>query len=248
SKRMTLTRKGQELYKHAARLFEVSDEIERYVKELESVGEVNLRIGVSDEVERPFIADVVGSLAKSNQGKKLSISIISNSHEEISKRVFNHELDVVISNREIRSGLHLVAKIEIPVLLVAASASPEGGMISSSPEKIFSSLEVDLIMADEDLTLGKETKKFLKSVRLSKRVAITSNILSCLVRLVQENVGAAFLPVAYVSKELQKGSLRAYGPRPGYWNHSIYIYTPKMGSKDLALSLVKIIQDLTVMR
>jgi len=249
-KKLNLTPRGIELYKYAARLFEVSDEIDRFVKNLETVNELRLNLGVSDEVERPFVADVAGKLLKISQGKKLSIQIISKSHAEIGDLLEANDVELIITNKEIRANLKLVARLDIPVLLISTVASVENqhALGPGQAKLLLESLGQPLIVPTEDLVLGSETKKFLKRMQMDPPVAISSNIVSCLVRSVQEGAGAAFLPIAYIAKELKKGSLKAYGPSQGLWCHSIFLYTLKTSQSDLSQALGKIMLDLSLLQ
>lgn len=249
SKRFALTPKGKELYQYSARLFEVSAEIDLFLKNIESAEELNIKLGVSEEVERPFIAEVAGRLTKSHHGKKLSVLILSKSHDEIARLMQNENLDFIITNKEIRGGLKMILKLEMPVQLAVSGNATVSGFAtgSQSASKILNSVEMDMILPDEDLVLGKETKKFLRQHRIKKHVSISSNIVSCLVRSVQEDAGIAFLPTPYLSKEIKRGTIRVMGPRQGFWSHSLYVYSQKSDRSNLAESLTKIIQDLSVL-
>ena len=180
----------------------------------------------------------------------MSIRILSKSHGEIVDLLDSKEVDVIITNKEIRSSLKLITRIDIPVQLISTVASAEGqrAMGLQQPNLIFDSLGQELIVPTDDLVLGKETQKFLRGIQLNPPVAISSNIVSCLVRSVQEGAGAAFLPIAYISKELKKGTLKAYGPSQGFWNHSIFLYSQKSNASDFSHALGKIMRDLSLIQ
>jgi LysR family transcriptional activator of nhaA len=249
SKQFTLTPKGKDLYRYATRLFEVSNEIELFIRNAEYAEELKLRIGVSDEVDRPFVAEVAGRLTKSNQGKKLSILILSNKHDEITKLIHEDALDIVITNREVRSGVKIVNKCDLPVMLMASKNTKTesvGPSAHGNPQRLLELLESDLILPDEELVLGRETTRFIKKNKIKRHVAISSNIVSCLARSVQEDAGVAFLPMAYMGKEIRRGSLGVFGPKQGFWNHSLYVYSRKVDQTGLPEALAKIIQDLAM--
>src|ERR1700722_9428320 len=80
---LTLTPRGKQLFEYSAQVFERTEEIERFIRRNEKVKEFDLRIGVSTEVERPFVADVLGRLMKIHGSKRITSTIVSGSHEEI---------------------------------------------------------------------------------------------------------------------------------------------------------------------
>jgi hypothetical protein len=67
------------------------------------------------------------------------------------------------------------------------------------------------------------------------------------VRAVEEGVGAAFLPVAYVKDHVERGSLSIYGPKGGYWQHALYLHAEKQKPNEFVGGLAQIIQELSAL-
>jgi LysR family transcriptional regulator, transcriptional activator of nhaA len=241
-----LTTKGQGLFLYAAQIFDVTDHMEKYLKKnVQSEGH-RLNIGVSDEVERPFIADVVGKLIKTNSVKNLIPSILSKKHAEVVNLLSNDEIDLMITNEK-NSELKLVYTTSIPVLLI--SANPIAMQKSQqSLNGLMKMIGQDLILPVDDMILAAQTKNFLKKKNIQFEAALTSNILACITRAVQENLGAAFLPAAYVQRELKSSTLFAYGPKEGFWKHNIYLYTNKKNTNAFISSLSRILQDFSALK
>jgi LysR family transcriptional activator of nhaA len=243
---LQLTPRGEVLFKKASHLFEVVQDIENFVLNEEETDSVSFRVGVTDEIERPFLSDVIGQLIKSQSSKKISASIVSKAHEEIVDLAHGDNLDIIISDRKI-SGLNLVDEYKIPVMLLSSrDFSGTKIQLMSNAGNLLKSLEQDLIQPSEDLLLGSETRAYLKDIGIKPHVAISSNILACIVRSVQEHVGAALLPTLYVNKEIKKGSLFAYGPQNGFWKHHIYLYSKSKKKEELILLFSNIIRKLTL--
>jgi LysR family transcriptional activator of nhaA len=243
---LQLTPRGEALFKKTSHLFEVVQDIENFIANEEDLDSVSFRVGVTDEIERPFLADVIGQLMKSQSSKKISATIISKAHAEIVDLALGDRLDIIISDRKI-TGLNLVDEYKIPVMLVS-SKNYLGTKVQqmSNVGNLLKSLEQDLVLPADDLLLGAETKKYLKEMEIKMHVAIRSNILACMVRSVQEHVGASFLPTLYVNKEIKNGTLYAYGPQNGFWKHRIFLYTKSQKKKELILLFSNIIRKLTL--
>ena len=210
----------------------------------EKIKDFDLRIGVSDEVERPFVADVLGKLVKLHGSKKLSSTIVSGSHQEIVSLLAEDKIDVVISNQKIAHA-QPYGELHIPVVL--ATANIEEPLRLNSATNIQSALEKlgqSLILPMDQMVLGKETRDYLKRQGVKIVTSLQSNILACIVRAVEEGVGSAFLPVAYVNFQVKKGLLRSLGPREGCWQHTLYLYAEKGSTNEFLGDLFKIIQNL----
>lgn len=245
---LALTPRGKELFEYSSRFFQITEEIERFVRKHEKTKEFDLRIGVSEEVERPFVADVLGRLVKLHSRKKISSTIISGSQPEIVDLLANDQVDVIISNQKVVHA-HPYVELRIPVILVTANIN-EPLRFSSGPFSVQSALEKlgqSLILPMAQMTLGSETRDYLRQNNVRSFTSLQSNILACIVRAVEENVGAAFLPHVYVNYQLKRGLLRSFGPRDGYWQHSLYLYAEKDSRNEFLDDLVKIIQDLNVL-
>ncbi len=243
---LQLTPRGEELFIKASNMFHIVQDIETSIANEEIPDAVHFRVGVTDEIERTFMSEILGQLIKSQSAKKITAAIISKSHKEIIDLAMGDSLDIIISDRRI-AGLHLVDEYEIPVMLVSAR-NFNGTNIQQMAKaaNLFKALEQDLLLPTDDLLLGIETKLFLKEAELKPHVSVRSNILACIVRSVHESVGAAFLPTLYVKKEIKNASLFVYGPQNGFWKHRIYLYSKSKKKHELILLFSNIIRKLTL--
>jgi LysR family transcriptional regulator, transcriptional activator of nhaA len=245
---LALTPRGKVLFEHSSRFFQVTEEIERFIRKSETTKSFDLRIGVSDEVERPFAADVLGKLMKIHGSKRISSTIVSGTHQSIVDLLADDQTDVVISTQKI-SGSSLLAELKIPVIL-ATRRSPESLRIgkSSNVQSALEQLGQSLILPMSQMVLGKETRHFLKANGVKSFTSLQSNILACIVRAVEEGVGAAFLPAVYVSQQIKNGLLTTVGVSEGYWKHTLYVYAEKGSGNEFIGELVKVINDLNALK
>lgn len=243
---IVLTPRGRDLFEYSSRLFEVSEQIDRYITKSDQIKEFDLRIGVGAEVERPFIAEVLGRLMKIHGAKKISSTILSGAYEEIVTMLSEDQVDVIVTNRKV-PGPTLIAEMNIPVILVSASDADSVRANSSNIQGTLERLGQSLILPLPQMTLGRETREYLKKIGIRSFTSLQTNILACIVRAVEEGVGAAFLPVAYVNVQIKKGIVRAYGPHDGFWRHTVFVYSLKGKSNPFFNDLVKILNDLAAL-
>jgi LysR family transcriptional activator of nhaA len=221
-KSISLTAKGRELLKTSSLFYDLRDEVTKLSEDEDSDSNETLRILVTNEVERPFVAEVVSKLAK-RERKKLAI-LASTTDEALSKTV-NNETDILLSHEKVDSSWSHV-KVDFPVFL-AISSRKAGVPAFDDPSKIEKILEYfgeDLIIPSTDTKLGQEFRNFSKKHKIKKDVVMETNIVSCLVRFVASGTGCAFLPLPYIKSSLYQNHIQLLGPHQGFWNHSIYIY------------------------
>lgn len=224
-KSISLTAKGRELLKTSSAFYDLRDEVTK-LSDLDEADAVpdTLRILVTNEVERPFVAEIVSKLAKREKRK---LAILASTTEEAFTKTANNETDILISHEKVESSWSHV-KVDFPVFL-ATSVRKQGMPAFDDPSNIQKILEYfgeDLIIPTDDTRLGQEFNHFRKKHKLKKDVIMESNIVSCLVRFVASGSGCAFLPLPYIKSSLYQNHIQLIGPHQGYWNHSIYIYAP----------------------
>lgn len=222
-KSISLTAKGRELVKTASTFYDLRDEVTKLSdREDHAAKPDTLRILVTHEVERPFVAEVVAKLAKRDRKK---LAILASTTEEALSKTENNETDILLSHEKVDSSWSHV-KVDYPVFL--ATSIRKGGLPAfddpSNIQKILEYFGEDLIIPTADTKLGQEFHHFKRKHKLKKDIIMESNIVSCLVRFVASGTGCAFLPLPYVKSSLYLNHIQLIGPHQGYWNHSIYIY------------------------
>lgn len=222
-KSVSLTAKGRELLNSSSLFFELKDDVERCIeKKTEKRNIPSLRILVTDQIERPFVAEVVSKLSRKVE---LKMSIYSSTTEEALSKTENNETDILLSHEKVNSSWNHL-RIDFPVFFVTSSAIPQSPTFDnpSNISKILNYFGEDLIVPATTLKLGKEFAHFSKKHSIKRKVLLESNIVSCLVRFVAAGSGCSFLPLPYIKSSLYENHIHLVGPRDGYWKHAIYIY------------------------
>lgn len=222
-KSVSLTSKGKELQKSAALFFDLKEEVAKVTEE-KSTSPLRpaLRLLVSDEIERPFVAEVVAKVEKRFKGK---IEIFSAGTSELLQKADHKQSDFLLSHERLDSSWNLV-KVDFPVYLVTSSSIPKLPTFDhpGNIQKVLHYFGENLIVPAPSMKLGKEYSSFKKKNQLKVNVKMESNIIACLVRFVVSGTGCSFLPLPYIKSSLYDSHLHMIGPREGYWKHSIYIY------------------------
>ncbi len=211
-RRMRLTAQGENVFIYCKKIFELTGELETNVFHRDSQKTRPLLFAVSDQVERPFVADLLSPLLRKRGGNHQVFSIVCESEDESLARCRKAELDLLLTNHPILSeDLELLVHGEVPVYLFFHK--------NSSPSE-----RRHLLLPSEKARLRHETDLFLRRKKGKFSVVMESDLLSIVVRGVLDGAGSAFLPRAYMQDFLKTGWLRMQGPKAGYWKHSFYLY------------------------
>ena len=240
-KTISLTAKGRELLKTSNAFYDLRDEVSRLSESKDEVEPREMRILVTHEIERPFVAEVVSKLAKR---EKKRLAIISSTTEEALTLAESTPTDILLSHERVDSSFSHV-KVDFPVFFATANRSPSRPAFNdpSNVEKIIEYYGEDLIIPTKDTKLGQEFESFRKKNKINKDIILESNIVSCLVRSVASGTGCAFLPLPYVKSSLYQNHIQLIGPQQGFWKHSIYIYANMSKSELETHPLVKYIRN-----
>lgn len=227
-KSISLTKKGRELLSTAGAFYELREDISRLSEVEAPRSKKSVRILVSNEIERPFVAEVV---AKLSRRERVPMSILASSTEEALSSA--DDGDIVLTHEKIDTKIGHV-KVDFPVFFATSIRTPERPAFNdpSNIQKIIEYFGEDLIIPSLDTKLGEEFESFRKKNKIRKDIILESNIVSCLVRFVASGAGCAFLPLPYIKSSLYHNHIQLIGPQQGFWKHSIYIYS-HLAKKDL---------------
>jgi LysR family transcriptional activator of nhaA len=238
-----LSTRGRALYEESRGLFDIADSISSHVKVIDPGREITFRVGVSSDIERPFVAEVIGQILRTRRAKNIKFEVISKEHKEIAADFRSGDIELVITNSKI-ADRPPAYDFSFPVFLVTSKVQKNSRSLNESNLKaIFQSLEEDLIIPSEGHVLRFELDRFLSKISSHPQVVFESNILACVIRAIQEGVGCSFLPKPYVQKDLKRGILSAIGPQKGYWQHRVSAYVGKRADEVIVKGLMQVIQD-----
>jgi LysR family transcriptional activator of nhaA len=221
---------GKVLYEESKHLFEIAESLSNTLEGQDLTKSAAFRIGVSDEIERPFVAEIVGKLLRSKANQRIKFDVISRDHESICESLGQSKFDLVITNLPV--GKKSPAYIfDFPVHLVTSKKQKEFKHINEmNLNAVFQILDEELIVPSKGMVLRDEIQSILKKLPSPPQIAFESNILACTVRAICEGVGCGFLPLPYIRHDYKQGLLSIVGPSKGYWRHRVYFYAnPRVG-------------------
>jgi LysR family transcriptional regulator, transcriptional activator of nhaA len=222
---LDLTPKGKILFDKAVGVFSGVDDITNYIQKKQSIEQNLYSIAVCDEIERPFISDVVGQLVHAKISESYKYDIISKNQFEITPEFYNSKHDLFITNRVLKKTRPFKV-FEFPVNLVTSKPAEVVHKLKDSPVKrMLVGLGEKLVLPSQGVSLREELDHFLNDIDLDYKVAFESNILGCVTRAVKQKVGCSFLPMPYVYEELKQKRIAVLGPKKGFWQHKIYMYS-----------------------
>ncbi|WP_374031415.1 LysR family transcriptional regulator [Bdellovibrio bacteriovorus] len=229
-----LTPEGERTFAYCKKMFDVAADFAESLKSPTEKQSQRIRIGVSDQVERPFIADLLAPLIREQKRGVEKIFFVSSAPSDaLVTQLRSREIDLLLTNKPIYADdVTELATAEMPVnLMVSTKNLKERKMRISrntSALEFLNAVPWGLIIPSYKMKLRHETDLFFQEIRARKKVVFESDIMSVVGRAIVDGAGVGFLPVPYVMDEVQSGVLTLLGPKAGYWKHTLYL----LGRKD----------------
>lgn len=240
---MELSARGRSLFEKSRELFEIADSISVDLSQKPIDRTVELKIGVSEEIERPFMAEVVGRLLRRRRLKQIKFDIISRGHDQIVRDLQHDRIDMIFTNSPVQN-FKAALEFDFPVYLVTSKKQAEIKHLNElNVSAMIKILNEGLVAPTKGLALRNEIEQFLDNLSLSPSIVFESNILACTLRAIREGVGFGFAPLPYIQSDLRSGSVSILGPARGYWQHRIYLYASPRMEGDLAKNIGQVIQE-----
>ena len=229
-RRNELTEKGAIVYGLCRTMFEISEDIKELISKKVPSASRWIHIGVSEEVERSFVFDVVSLFLKEHgllQRPKVSVN--SGTDAQLLERLRFGELDIVFTSTSmIHPELDVLDCAETPVALICPSkwkisSNTEKLKAAEAIKKIFGGEYAQWLMPSSQMKLRSQIDIFFAENKLKGRIVFESDVPAALVRGVGDEVGLTFLPLLYVARAIREKSVRALGPKAGYWKHRVWL-------------------------
>lgn len=222
---LELTPKGIILFEKTVNMFVNVDDIDNFVQKKQPIVQNLYSVAVCDEIERPFISEVIGKLINSKISENYKYDIISKNQFDIVPEFHALKHDLFITNQLLKKSKPIKV-FEFPVNLVTSMSTEIVHKFKDSSFKgMLSGLGEKLVLPSQSLILRDELDHFLENFNLDNKIAFESNILACVTRAVKLKIGNSFLPVPYVHDDLKNKHISLLGPKKGFWQHKIYLYT-----------------------
>lgn len=226
---LVLTDEGQHVFNYCKKMFEISDELEEYLKgESPLQGRGVVRIGVSQQIDRPFVAEIINSaLRLSDTTSTPLISLVSENDNHLLSDLKIQKIDVFIGNHAVYDDeFEVVSTLNMPVALVAAPQLAEA--LNITPRSTFADVLKKggkrLLLPSRELKLRQEIDLYLQRKKLLNNLGLLfeSDAMSTICRSVSDEMGLAFVPLPYIKRELKQNKIKTYPfTKVGLWHHKL---------------------------
>jgi LysR family transcriptional activator of nhaA len=224
---MELTADGEVAYGYCRKMFEIAEEFSDVLNQTNLSRGPRIRIGVTDEIERPFITDLLSAVIRGKElPKQPMVSMLSDNHTELLGQLETRQIDLLLSNQPgYGEDLQTLATVDLPVILVISARLLKTAKIPAEATipQLLRTLPGGLVLPTAKLRLRAEIDLFLQKHHVVKPVVFESDILAAVIRAIVDGVGFGFIPFPYVSREINHGSLKHFGPENGYWKNRLLL-------------------------
>lgn len=231
---LQLTPEGEKAYAYSKKIFDIANEFAESLRSPTEKQSQKIRIGVTDQVERPFIADLLSPLIREKRRNIEKTFFVSSAPSEILlNQLRSEEIDLVLTNKPIYAeDVKELASANMPVNLMVSSKNLKDMKIrtsrNTSAVDFLNAVPWGLIIPSYKMKLRHETDLYFQEIKARKKVVLESDIISVVGRAIVDGAGVGFMPVPYLLDEVNNGTITLLGPKAGYWKHSLYL----LGRKD----------------
>lgn len=240
-----LTHDGKIIFSFCEKMFSETKHITNFIKNKSLYERESISIGVSEQIERPYIADILGGLITQTREEFPKIRMQTLPSNEMLSMLKMDTIDLVITHDKVSVKNIDFLTLDVPVALAGKRALLDNCSNDRNKIKIFlKNFNGGLIAPIETFKLRIETDIYFSKTSFPPEIVFESSNMSANIRAISEGVGIGFLPLIYISKEIQNKNLTYFMPENGLWTHSIYIYYSKTSiNKKSIQNLLKLFQE-----
>lgn len=231
-----LTYEGERVYGYCKTMFSAADDIKEFLRAPNQNSGVKVRIGISGQLERPFIADILSPILKDRDLlKKNSFTVSTGDDRDLLNSLRFQEIDLLLTNHPLYGAdLAELAAVHMPVHLMFSSENLKHLRLKITPKmqlaEFMDAVPWGLVLPSVQLKLRQEIDIFFQQTKTRKPIVFESDILSVVGRAILDGAGFGFLPSPYLREEINLNLLSLFGPKEGYWKHSLYLIARKRDS------------------
>lgn len=220
---------GERAFKHCQKIFAAVGDFEIYLKGQDLHLE-KLKIGISAQIESPFVADLFSVVYQKNKKMRPPVQIVSGTQNQLLEQLQSAEIDMMLTNSFAYSNEFQVrAEINMPVgLFISKSKFKEISKEKFSNctlKELLQGSDFGFVLPSVQQRLRHEIDIYLQHYLIQNRIALESDILAVVARALVDGVGIGFLPIPYVAAELKLKQLIPLAIKEKFWDHKFYVLT-----------------------
>lgn len=227
-RKIELTKFGQELLSYCKKGFETFEEMgELFVDSKVNSPPYTISIGVSMEIDRPFVAEVIGKITRS-QPKEIrpKINLVSLDTATLNQMLRSGEVDLLLSTKAtIDHDIELLFRYSLPVGCFGNSEIYQASQRVRF-EAILRDRTYGVALPAHSTQLRAEIEQYFLKKRIRPNCLFESNILAAVIRATVDGVGMTIAPQAYVWSEIKSRKLFYISDSP-LWRHQLILLSKK---------------------
>jgi LysR family transcriptional activator of nhaA len=234
-----LTTSGVEVFGFCRQMFEYSEKMSEAISKRVPSSTRKICIGVSEHVDRSFVAEVVSNfLKKYDLDKRPKVTVISATQAQLLEKLRFKEFDAVVTDSGMTDPNFVdLEKAEVPVVLTCSKnwKAPEHLKNIDKAEVLdglMENEEIQWIMPSTKFKIRGDIDKFFETNKVKKKIAFESDVIGSLVHAVTDEIGMAFFPLLYVNQFIREKSLQMIGPKEGYWKYQVSLTCHNQNKED----------------
>jgi LysR family transcriptional activator of nhaA len=239
-----LTEAGLAVYGYCRQMFDLAEEMRESLTTNVPFVSRRMQIGVSEEVDRSFVVEVVSLFMKKHGlAQRPKVTMVSDNDRRLIERLRFRELDAVVTEKVmVDPDLVNLEYAQVPVTLACSinwkvRRRPDGSKPSAIRE-ILGRSENHWVMPSAKFKLRSEIDQFFEENRLAGRIVFESDVMASLVRSVIDEIGIAFVPLLYLAREVREASIQVLGPKGGYWKYRVWLVCHHQNQNDALIQSI----------
>ncbi|MBK9041566.1 MAG: LysR family transcriptional regulator [Bdellovibrionales bacterium] len=245
-RRMELTDSGKEVFNYCRRAFDIFDEMfDQLDKQKSSMG-IRISIGVSVDIERPFVTEVIAKVSKQyGKTERPLLNLISLHSSQLMQLLKVGEIDLLLTTSfGVDQELKTLEEFNLPVGAFASNDLLKN-LKKFSFESLIRDEKIPSVLPSKFTSLRSEIDGFLIRKKLSPVCVFESNVISSVIRSASDGMGLTILPYVYVARELRSEKLILLTQKP-LWKHKMALFSSRAGLDERRREYAeKLIQHLT---
>ncbi len=228
-RKVELTDFGKEVFHYCRRSFEVFDEMFDQINKKKTSMGVRITIGVSFDIEKPFITDILSQVSKQfSKDQRPLLNLISLPSANLMQLLKVGEVDLLLTTHPVADPqLDIVDQFDFPVKLFIKNGSP-GYSKNMKAEEVLRNTDLPFVLPSALHSLRSEIDKYFIRKKVNPVCVFESNVISSVIRAATDGAGATILPEIYLSRELRSEKFHAVDNKP-LWKHRMSLLSTRQG-------------------
>lgn len=225
-----LTPTGEVIYGYCRQMFELAEKMSVVVTKNTPTQKRKIQIGVSPEVEKEFVTEVVTRfMNRFTPGQRPQVNLVTGALGQLTDHLHFKEVDTIITAQTIQESEFLsLEQINVPVILCCSSkwSNPKFSNTTDNEkaiEELKNCEEIQWVLPSNHFQLRAQIDNFFEENSIPKRIVFESDSFSALVRSVHNELGFSFLPLLHVANEIKASYLKRIGSPAGYWKYQLML-------------------------